>query len=241
MDLVAEYREQERWRRWDDAIAMLPLSPGQTVLDLGCGAGAVSRRLRARGVEVIGIDADDALLAAARADCPGVHFENGDARRIDRTVDGIWTSFVTAYLGDLASVVAHWRACLRPGGFLAMVEVDDLLGHAPLALPFDAPRFYDEARGRYDFEAGRKLARAARDAGLEITDEIELPDDELAFTGPASDAVLAAWRRRLARMGGLKTFLGDDFVRFEAAFLGALADSAHRTTTRVMLVIARRA
>ncbi len=69
-DLVAQYRAQERWRRWDEAVAALPLVAGQQVLDLGCGLGAVTERLHRKGVDVTGIDANPLLLAAARERYP---------------------------------------------------------------------------------------------------------------------------------------------------------------------------
>ena len=111
-------------------------------------------------------------------------------------VGGIWSSFIAAYFPSLESVLSRWRKCLVPGGWLALVEVDDLLGQAPL--PADITKqvraFYEESRkaGRYDFECGHRLAHSVKRAGLRVVTEQVLRDDELSFEGPAQAEVLIA-------------------------------------------------
>ena len=41
--------------------------PGRRTLDLGCGEGRLTRELRRRGHEVVGVDGSPTLVAAARA------------------------------------------------------------------------------------------------------------------------------------------------------------------------------
>lgn len=247
-DLVEQYTRQERWRRWDEALAVLPLERGERVLDIGCGIGDVAARLDGRGVDVVGIDSNAELIATARARHPHVRFEEADVQGLapERLglFDGLWASFVTAYFPNLVPVLTQWKdRLLRPGGWLAMVEVDDLLGHEPLPaiLRAQVARFYDEARsaGRYDFEAGRKLASTARAVGLQVVHEGVLEDDELSFGGAAPADVLGAWSARLARMGGLKAFLGDQFSDFEQAFMDALRTESHQSRARVIFVLGR--
>jgi SAM-dependent methyltransferase len=247
--LVEEYIRQERWRRWDEALAVLPLERGDRVLDIGCGVGDVAARLDGRGVDVVGIDSNAELIAAARARYPQVRFVEADVQDLAAEslglFDGLWASFVTAYFPNLVPVLARWSdRLLRPGGWIAMVEVDDLLGHEPLSgtLRAQVARFYDEARlaGRYDFEGGRKLASAARAVGLKVVHEGVLVDDELGFGGAAPAEVLRAWSARLARMGGLQAFMGDRFSHFEQAFMDALRSESHQSRARVFFVLARR-
>jgi SAM-dependent methyltransferase len=246
--LAEQYRRQDRWRRWDEVLTRLPLTPGQRVLDLGCGVGQMAARLNRLGVEVVGIDWNEELLTAARVDHPGIRFVHLDLHGLtpDRFghVDGLWASFVAAYFPDLEPVLARWCECLRPGGWLALVEIDDLFGHEPLPSRFrdEVLRFYDEARRarRYDFEAGRKLPAAARAVGLDVVYEGTLPDDELAFDGAAAPDVLQAWRERLQRIPGLKTFMHERFDDYARTFLATLASPDHRSTARVCWVVARR-
>jgi len=246
--LVDQYQRQARWRRWSEALALLPLERGQRVLDLGCGVGEIAGRLRQLGAEVVGVDANEELLSAARLGYPDVCFNCADIRELAAETlgmaDGIWASFVAAYFPDLTLTLARWSGCLRPGGWMALVEMDDLFGHEPFPNEFrdDIARFYEEAKraGRYDFEAGRSLAGAARAAGLELLHESVLADDELSFAGAAKPDVLEAWRNRLDRMGGLKAFLGERFTNFAEAFAATLRSEHHSSRTRVIYVVAQR-
>jgi len=215
------------------------------VLDLGCGIGQIAARFHALGAHVIGVDANADLLAVARDRHPRVRFESLDLHKLRPAsfglVDGIWASFVPAYLHPLDATVTLWARCLAPGGWMALVEMDDLLGHEPMqpAMRAEVLAFYASARDRYDFECGHRLAGAVESAGLTLIQEGTLEDEELSFQGQAPDDVLAAWRLRLNRMPGPKAFWGDRVTGFERALLGSMASAEHRSTTRVFMVVAR--
>ena len=200
-DLTEQYFRQEKWRHWDQALDCLPWGEGLTVFDFGCGTGDVAGRLNRMGFNVKGFDINSELLAAARTRHVGVSFNQADLQAMDPrlvgTADGIWSSFVPAYFLDFESILRRWRNCLNIGGWLALVEVDDLMGHRPLPEPFrvDICRLYDEAArmGRYDFLSGRKLADAAAGAGFDVLRVDTLPDDEIVMEGPLGLDVLDAW------------------------------------------------
>jgi SAM-dependent methyltransferase len=246
--LSEQYERAERWRHRDEALARIPVKAGQRILDLGCGVGQVAARFQRLGAQVIGIDANEELLEAARTRYPEVRFEKLDLKALTPAsfghVDGVWASFVPAYASNLESAVARWSDCVVPGGWVALVEMDDLFGHQPLpaSLSDQIHAFYasSKAAGRYDFQCGHRLAGAAERAGLTIIHEGTLPDDELSFQGPAPTDVLEAWRLRLQRLAGLKAFLGSRFPEFERTFLQTLASPDHRSKTRVFIVVARR-
>jgi SAM-dependent methyltransferase len=69
---------------------------GRRVLDVGCGHGWLAGLLAADGAEVVGIDGSAALLDRARADHPGLRFEQADL-----------TAGLPAGLGTFDAVVAH--------------------------------------------------------------------------------------------------------------------------------------
>lgn len=248
MALPDEYERQLRWRRFGDALAHVPLVHGQRVLDLGCGVGAATALLASAGAEVVGVDVDDALLARARVLHPGLRFERHDVSALDPStfgrVDGIWASFVAAYFPDLPSFVAHLRELLVDGGWLALVEIDDLLGHEPRSAAFaaDIAGFYAWARaqGGYGFLHGHALAPALRDAGFELVHEGTLEDRELAFCGAASADIMDAWRSRFARMGAMQAYFGLRFDDVARGILDALQSPSHRSLCRVDVVVARR-
>jgi SAM-dependent methyltransferase len=247
-ELSAQYERQARWRHWDEALARIPLKAGQRILDLGCGVGQVAERFHRLGAQVIGVDANEELLATARMRYPALRFEKLDLTELTPAsfghVDGVWASFVPAYFPNLQSAVTRWSDCVVPGGWLTLVEMDDLFGHQPLpsTISEDINEFYASARaaGRYDFQCGHRLAGVAEQAGLTIVHQGTLPDDELCFQGPAPADVLEAWRLRLQRMGGLKAFFGPRFPEFERTFLHTLGSPDHRSETQVFIVVAQR-
>jgi SAM-dependent methyltransferase len=64
---------------------LLDLASGARVLDLGCGTGQLSRRLRADGATVVGVDQSAEMIDRARTqhgDVDGLRFVHGDARRL---------------------------------------------------------------------------------------------------------------------------------------------------------------
>lgn len=59
------------------------------VLDAGCGMGRVAIELHHRGIDVVGADLDDDLLAFARADMPEIEWHHADlaTMRLGRSFD----------------------------------------------------------------------------------------------------------------------------------------------------------
>ena len=49
-----------------DALALLPDGNGRTLLDVGCGPGALTRLAAAHGYHATGIDSDPAMVAHAK-------------------------------------------------------------------------------------------------------------------------------------------------------------------------------
>ena len=94
-----------------------------SALDAGCGTGRVGRELARRGVEVVGVDLDAAMLNTARRKTPGVQWLLADLGTLDlaRTFDAIVMAgnvmiFVTP--GTEALVVANMARHLALGGVL---------------------------------------------------------------------------------------------------------------------------
>lgn len=69
------------------------------ILDAGCGPGRLGAHLYAAGHDVIGVDVDPKLIAAAEADHPGPTWLVGDLAELDlpaRGVDGKFDAIVCA-------------------------------------------------------------------------------------------------------------------------------------------------
>ncbi len=67
----------------DDVVKRVGLNPGDRVLDLGCGPGMLAIGFARRGMDVLGIDPEDEMLNAARADAEAagvtVRFRKGSS------------------------------------------------------------------------------------------------------------------------------------------------------------------
>lgn len=246
MALADEYRRQFAWRSWSRILDALPPVEGKRVLDLGCGPGDQAAEFIARGASVVGIDLNEELLREARArSLPKAEFRIGDLRALsdmgDR-FDGIWCSFAAAYFPNLAAVLPLWLSPLKPGGWLALTEVDDLFGHEPLpthvASLLEAYAADALATGRYDFHMGRKLPDHVRAAGLRVRSVFTVDDRELSFMGPADTDVLEAWDLRFQRMKLLQTFCGSEFEAVRAEFMACLQSLEHRSRAQVYCCIA---
>ena len=246
MSLSSEYKRQFGWRDWPSVLKELPPLHGQSVIDLGCGVGDLAAELVARGARVIGCDANEEFLREARSR----QLANADFRMVDLRslpdlgvmADGLWCSFVAAYFTDLPAAISAWAGNLKPGGWIALTEIDDLFGHEPLSentktlLAAYAEESF--AAGRYDFHMGRKLKGCLEQAAFAVSQTLILEDLELSFTGPASPEVLEAWRARFHRMKQLRDFCAPSFDQVKEEFLGCLSSADHRSTAKVYCCIA---
>lgn len=248
MSLAEEYGRQLPWREWPRVLDALPPLEGRLVLDLGCAIGDQAAALAARGARVVGVDVNEELLAVARGrSIPRADFRQHDLRALPDlglVADGIWCSLSPAFFPDLPAALRSWARHLRPGGFAALVEIDDLWGHEPLGAPtrriLDAYAAEALAAGRYDMHMGRKLGRHLEAAGFTVTASFALEDRELSFAGPARPDVIEAWRLRLERLKPLRELCGDRFEAVRADFLACLARLDHRCTASVQCCIAVR-
>jgi SAM-dependent methyltransferase len=99
---------------------------GSRVLDAGCGPGRLGGHLHDVGHEVVGVDLDPALIAAAEQDHPGPTWLVADLAELDLAAQGITEGFdaivcagnVMTFLDPATrrAVLDRFRAHLREGG-----------------------------------------------------------------------------------------------------------------------------
>jgi len=232
MSLANEYKRQFAWRSWPTIFDALPPLLGQTILDLGCGVGDLATEFVARGARAIGVDMNEELLQEARSrQLSNAEFRTEDLRALPDlriAADGLWCSFTAAYFPNLPDTLTAWLRNVKPQGWIALTEIDDLFGHEPLGARtkalFGAYAREALAAGRYDFYMGRKLRDYAEQSGIAVMKMLVLEDQELSFNGPARPEVLDAWRSRFNRMKPLRDFCGAEFEQVREEFLGCLLD-----------------
>jgi len=173
--------EAENWVAWarrpghdsywqfhrDRFLDLLP-PPGGLLLDVGCGEGRLPRDLKARGYEVIGIDASPTLIAHATEADPGGDYRVADGAAVplpDASV-AIVTAFMTLHdIDDADGAVSEIARVLAPAGraCVAVVHPINSAGRFETRTP-DAPFVIRESY----FEDRRYVDRVERD-GLEMT------------------------------------------------------------------------
>ncbi|CAM5296783.1 class I SAM-dependent methyltransferase [Streptomyces avidinii] len=113
------------------AAAVLGLLPAhaRTLLDLGCGTGIVTSRLRRPALRVLGADASHGMAATALR--RGVPVALADAARLPvrsqslDAVSAVWLLHLLREPGLVPAVIAEAARVLRPGGvLLATVDKD---------------------------------------------------------------------------------------------------------------------
>jgi trans-aconitate methyltransferase len=97
-------------------VELLAPRPGERILDLGCGDGALTQRLVAIGCDVVGVDGSAEQVAAARARGLECRVMDGEQLAFDAAFDAVFSNAALHWMKRADDVIAGvWRA-LRPGG-----------------------------------------------------------------------------------------------------------------------------
>jgi ubiquinone/menaquinone biosynthesis C-methylase UbiE len=95
------------------------------VTDIGCGPGHIAAYLHRRGLEILGLDLSEEMLACARRTVQGVEFRRGDMLALDFDADA-WAGIVAFYSivhlepEDVRLAIGEFWRVLQPEGRLLL-------------------------------------------------------------------------------------------------------------------------
>jgi SAM-dependent methyltransferase len=154
VDNSGEYQQADLDRFWtvgeqqlDELLEAVGtrLEAGQTVLDVGCGVGRLTRVLARRAAHVHAVDVSAEMLARARELNPeldNVTWHRNDGTSLqpieDGSVDAVVSHVVFQHIPDAAVTLGYVREMgrvLRPGGWAAFQISNDPELHAPRYKP----------------------------------------------------------------------------------------------------------
>jgi SAM-dependent methyltransferase len=155
-------------------LAAAAPEPGQRVLDVGCGPGALTRLLveRLGASSVAAVAPSAAYVTAVRAGLPGIDARRAPAESLpypDGGFDAALAQLVVHFLADPVAGLREMARVTRSGGAVAACVWDNAGGRGPLSPLWRTAREVDpDARDESGAPGARAgdLERLARQAGL---------------------------------------------------------------------------
>src|SRR4051794_9933573 len=108
-------------------VSRIEAGPGDRVLDVATGTGAVALELvRQKGCTVVGVDQSEGMLEAARERVNGsVELVHASAEQLpfeDGEFDALTFTYLFRYVDDPAATIRELARVVRPGGTMAGLE-----------------------------------------------------------------------------------------------------------------------
>jgi len=131
-------------------IGVTGVRPGQRVLDVGCGSGALTGPLAeiVGPKSIVGIDPSSTALAECRARVPGIELYEGGAEELpfaDDSFDAVLAQLVVGLMKDARAGAGEMRRVARPGAAVSTCVWDFGDGMTVLRAFWDAARLIDPA------------------------------------------------------------------------------------------------
>lgn len=112
-------------------LELLAPSPGEHILDVGCGTGIFTGDILATGVQVTGIDLSIPMLkrAVVRLGRDSFFALGGDMRALpfaDNSFDRVFSMTAIEFLADARAGIAELHRVVRPGGCVVLTTLNSL-------------------------------------------------------------------------------------------------------------------
>jgi SAM-dependent methyltransferase len=163
-------------------LRVVDVPPGQRVLDVGCGPGAVTGLLVDRlGTQAVcAIDPSASFVAAAQSRFPGVDVRQGTAESLpfpDESFDAALAQLVVHFMADPVAGLREMARVTRRAGIVAASVWDYGGGRSPLSVFWDAVAEIEPGHpGEAKLAGAREghLAELFADAGVQDVSAGEL-------------------------------------------------------------------
>jgi SAM-dependent methyltransferase len=179
--------------------------PDEPVLDVACGTGRHTKYLVDAGREVVGVDANEGMLAHARKKLPDVEFKVGNLTDLpieDASYSSIVCGLAFSHVAEIGPAIDELARVLKPGGRVAISAphwfITAVLGwRAPV---FDAegngwemPE-YEHALGEYipAFAAAGLVPRECHEPRLTEAHAVWNPEADPGEENPFAEALIDA-------------------------------------------------
>jgi trans-aconitate methyltransferase len=110
-------------------VELLAPQPGERILDLGCGDGALTAKLVTMGCQVVGVDSSAQQIAAAQKLGLEARVMPGEALDFQSEFDAVFSNAALHWMRNPAPVIAGVHRALKPRGRF----VAELGGHGCVA------------------------------------------------------------------------------------------------------------
>ncbi len=185
------------------------LRPGMSVLDVGCGTGAITVGIARQAGRVVGVDRDKSLLAIARAEHgsrANLSFLAGDALAFafDSEFDIAASARTLQWVSDPGRAIDGMALAVRPGGKVVVLDYCHALSRWEPEPPPEFLTFYSafltwrQANG-WSNHMGEELPALFSAAGLEAV-ETRIDDEIVERGSPDFDRFAEVWIHSIQSM-----------------------------------------
>jgi ubiquinone/menaquinone biosynthesis C-methylase UbiE len=189
------------------------LRPGLSVLDVGCGTGAITAGIaKAVGPEgyVVALDRDEGLLTLGRSEHrahPNLQFVYGDAMTLSYRAqfDIVTAARTLQWISEPNQAISKMKQAAKPGGMLVILDYNYAWNEWEPISPAEFRDFYEaflawRRANHWDNEMADHLAGLFRAAGLVDVESRE--QDEIVERGePEFTERAALWSEVIEKVG----------------------------------------
>jgi len=94
----------------------LNAQPHESILDLGCGEGALAEKIAATGAQVTGVDASSSMVKAAVDKGLNAQIMDGQALTFNQDFDAVFSNAALHWMPDAMAVLQGVSRSLKPNG-----------------------------------------------------------------------------------------------------------------------------